>query len=377
MASKQRNTYRAYTAAELKARSTVPNAGDISVGSGNITCKYITTVKIRTSLGESINHIDDLSKSNKVNKWSGFGPYTRSVSGTPNIRGDGAWLQHNKPTAHFKFGNFAGYNHNALTPSYYNTNRTTTLIIQSGGTAIFDCALTLGELKFMDGDIAGESQVLGLAFIVWDGNTLIGYQVKDLETLKDTIISSAFQITKTNVTVSKTYTCQIRLIKSKTDYNYNPTNVVCGITELPDYTKDVIVQAANHFYLNGPYALNPPVINYSIPTYTFGEWLLVRPSFYIATGRLMFEALAENARAWTGLHITAYIEQGYYNLDGNWIGTIITDETIPSLIWDGNWAIHDSAQYIDILIWKLAGVTKPLPAPGYSLRIVIKCNPNQ
>lgn len=375
--AKELTVYRAYTASELKARASIPVAGDITVYADRIACKKITTTKIRTVIGESINHIDDLSKSNKVNKWSAFSPYTRSVTGTPDARGDGAWLQHNKPTAHFKFGNFAGYNHNALTPSYYNTNRAQTLIINSGGTAIFDCALTLGELKFMDGDITGQGQVLGIAFIVWDANTLIGYQVKSLLTLKDTIISSAFQITKANVTVSKRYTCQIRLIKSATAYNYNPTNVVCGITELPDYTKDVIVQSANHFYFNAPYSAFPPVIAGS--TYTFGEWVLGIPSFNINTGAMVFQYLSEAARAWTGLHITAYVEEGYYDIAGTWIGAIVTDETIPSQLWDGNWLTTSAVGNTNLVIWKSGGVAKSLPVPynGYGHRIVIKCNPNQ
>lgn len=375
--ARERTVYRAYTASDLKVRASIPIASTITVYTDRIGCNKINTSNIRSVLGENNNNIGDLSQSLKVNKWSAFSPYTRSVTGTPDIRGNGALLAHNKKTSNFLFGDFAGYNHNAVAPSYYNTNRTTTQIILSGGTAVFDCELTLGELKFMDGDIAGQDQVLGLAFIVWDGNTLIGYQVIDLLTLKDTVISSPFQVTKTNVTVSKRYTCQVRLVKSKTIYTYNPTNVVCGIAELPDYTKDVIILSANHFYFNAPDSAFPPTIVGS--TYTFGEWVLGIPSFNTTTGALVFQYISEAARAYTGLHITAYVEQGYYDISGTWIGTQVTDETDPSLMWTGNWTIHSAVGNTNIVIWKSGGVTKTLPVPnnGYGYRIVIKCNPDQ
>jgi len=359
------STYRGFSISDIKTRAEIPDQSRIVTRTTSASCNNINVHKIASVLGVSTStNLKELCLHANVNKWSAFGPYTRDVSGTPDLRGDGAWLKHVQPTR-YRTGYWAGYNHGALTPSIYNTSYNQTLAIASGGTAIFDCAVILGELKLMSYDIAGESP-LGLAFIVWDGATLIGYDVQPLSTFTENNIPSAFQVTKSGVTSTKTYTCQLRLVDSTSIYTYAPTNVVCGIEQLPDYTKIVRVQAPTYVSVTGPY------------TPTFGSSGST-PNFNLTNGAITSNGLVYNHSYSTSLTVRAWVE--------TWDASIVTDvyylrnsaagaytsgtDVItqhPVVYTDPGSTTHPQ---LNRVIWTNLGVTKPLPMSSYDLVIRI------
>jgi hypothetical protein len=122
---KSRSTYRGYSASELNTRAS--NTCNHSVNGSAIDCVLVDVyARVRNVLGASNGNVSELCKHNNVNKWSAFSPYLRSVTGS----GQSGVIVHSKPTL-CNIGDFAGYNHNAVAPSYYNANRITTLSVPS------------------------------------------------------------------------------------------------------------------------------------------------------------------------------------------------------------------------------------------------------
>ena len=143
------DAYRAYTPAELKSKADIPDAADIEIGVRTILCSNIKMSDVKSVLGETSDDLSVLCTSSNVNKWSAYSPYTRDVSGTPNIYGNGATLRHNKPTSNYSLGSFAGYNHGANVPSITSTKHDDDLYMSSGGSDTFSCSVTIGELDFI------------------------------------------------------------------------------------------------------------------------------------------------------------------------------------------------------------------------------------
>jgi len=359
------SSYRGYTISDIKIRTDVPEQSHIVTGTTNASCNNISITKIAQILGvDTSTSLKQLCLHPNVNKWSGYSPFTRDVSGTPDLRGDGAYLKHILPTR-YRTGYWSGYNHGALTPYIYNSNASENLSIVSGGTAIFDCAVVLGELKLMTPDIVGESP-LGLAFIVWDGATLIGTDVQPLSSFTDNNISSAFQVTKSGVIATKTYACQLRLVNSTTTYTYAPTNVVCGIEELSDYTKQVRIQEAIYVSITGN------------RTPTFGS-SGATPNYNLSTGAITSNGLTVSANCTTSLVVTAWVETwdasiltDIYYLRNAAAGTYTAGSNVitqhPSVYTDPGSTTHPQ---LNRVIWTNLGITKLLPMSSYDLVIRI------
>ena len=90
---------------------------------------HVTNIDISTIkqvLNETDTSLSGLTKSDNVNWWSEFGPYTHAVNASKEI------FHSLYTTADKKYreGNFAGYNHNAKSPSYTRTD------VNEGGTVI-------------------------------------------------------------------------------------------------------------------------------------------------------------------------------------------------------------------------------------------------
>jgi hypothetical protein len=220
-------TYRGYTATALRNRSSSPAITDINPGATYIDCKNITTTKVETALGVSNNSVEDLCKHTNVNKWSGFSPYTRSVTG--------ALLIHNLPT-NCQLGDFAGYNHNAATPHFIGTTHSADISVNTGATVHFTAEIHLGELPFTGGDIVGHSDCVSLVLAIYDGATIEAYDIVSLATATDTVTLEPLMSAST---VDKAYTCKVYL--SNNLVTFTDANIVCGITELANYVKRVYI----------------------------------------------------------------------------------------------------------------------------------------
>lgn len=351
------NTYRGYTATELKTRSDIPSTATyIVTGATSINISNLTTDDIGNVIGETYTTVSQLCKSAKINKWSAYSPYIRTVTGS----GVNGIIGHELPTKDYSMGSFAGYNHTAVTPSYYNTNRTTTISTSASATVTFECDFTLGELIITNNDIQGVAEILGIVFTIWDGATLKGYQIRDIDSGKDEWragTSLGFSVDFTGpASNSTTYTCKLFFNNDRTTYSYNSSEL-CQVfsTELPQYSKIVRVQTSStDIYHSTPYT----------PTFVSGAWTL-------STGHLSFQDLTLNHTYSTGLRVQTWVEQ--YNLTINDWERVTSVTTIRDINRNQPYTTGSSiASYYNVHIWTtLAGAERAAPVPDYDYRCVI------
>lgn len=349
---KQRNIYRAYTSAELKSRSSIPSAANITDMTTYIDCINISLAAVKNILGSTYS-LYDICRHVNIKKWSAFSPKIISISGNGQ-NGEIVW---NHPTS-YSLGSFAGYNHNAAIPSYYNTNRTTTWSGPSGDTVTFECQFTLGELILTD--LATTNGAI--AFTIWNGATYVAHAVRSLSTLKDSCLaaqSREFIVNFTGPTGSGgyyvDYTCKLYLIDSGT-YSYGVNELAKLFhVELPQYVKRVRIQTSSTtVYHNTPYTA----------TFVTGGW-------EISTGHINTSALTLNHSYATGLKVDAWVEQ--YNVDTNvWttISSVINmrdpSRNIPYTSGDpivSSYSVHHWT-YIN-------GTERTPPVPDYDYRLYI------
>jgi hypothetical protein len=131
--------YSDFTADQLKARTSIPVQSGITVSGNTIICEDFDTTQIASVLGSAETDVNSLYTSALVNKWSNFSPIEFYDSG------GGVILPRAKTTR--DLSDFAGYNHNAYPPTYFNTKPTTWTATKTGSYVIamgFD--LRKGEL---------------------------------------------------------------------------------------------------------------------------------------------------------------------------------------------------------------------------------------
>lgn len=239
---KIRNTYRAYTNTELKSRASIPLQADITTGTGNIDCVNISLARVKNLLGEPYFSVPSVCTSSKVNKWSGFSPKVMGVT-NPGRNGVITW---SNPTT-YRLSDFAGYNHYAITPSYYSTTHADTVTTTTSGQSVqVEVQFDIGELILTDINSA-----MGIALCVLDeGPNYHTHAARALSTLKDQCRASnslAFTVYVAGPTGISSwdnpqkidYLFELFLI-SGTDLSFN-TNEIAKLfpTELPPFTKRI------------------------------------------------------------------------------------------------------------------------------------------
>ncbi|HZK96676.1 MAG TPA: hypothetical protein VFC67_20930 [Prolixibacteraceae bacterium] len=161
-------TYGGFTAAQLKERASIPSQADITAGSNYIDCSSIDIpTEIRDVIGEGSNDLGTIYTSAKVNKWSGFGPWTWYVSG-----GVLYFIIKSNP---YDMSNFCGYNHNARQTSI--SGQIATIRVNAGQSANIGitCTLDIGEVNW--------SAIGGIAKIAFKssiGGSLLGVTYYDI-----------------------------------------------------------------------------------------------------------------------------------------------------------------------------------------------------
>jgi hypothetical protein len=248
--AKNRLAYRAYTAADLKARASVPDAADITTNLASIDCNNITTMKIRNAVTSGVNTVGGNAVSGNVNVWSAFGPTKRTLTaGLPLGRN---LLTNSAPTNNFAMGDFAGYNHSAEEPAFTVNGVDEAVYIIPGANHIFYCIANIGEMLYTD--ITYGAAVTHVAFSVWNGTTYVDSKVKAISgmtNLADFSTNAADRITVTNIIFSAVYTCKIEMLSAPA-YDYTGANTVCQVPGLDDWDVDITVMEANHVELSAP-----------------------------------------------------------------------------------------------------------------------------
>lgn len=137
--AKRRYTYAGYTATQLKDRSSIPTASDISEGANYIDCSNIVLNAVRGVLGETSYKLSELASSPNINQFSYFNTGYWSLTG-----GVLAYTPANTP---YNLADFAGYNHNAPPPtkSYFNTQAN---FSDGGGNVRVYGTINVGEIDW-------------------------------------------------------------------------------------------------------------------------------------------------------------------------------------------------------------------------------------
>lgn len=176
---KIRNTYRAYTASELKSRADIPAQGNISVGSTSIDCIDINITNVKNVLGVSTTKLSELCTSANINQWSGFSPYSRAITGW----GTTGYVTNSLPTSDFNLGDFAGYNHDAPEVGWDGDAPEGTIYYDENGQTGFSCGVKIGELN-TDDLVEG---IISATMVLWQGANIIHSETVQLNTVTDVV----------------------------------------------------------------------------------------------------------------------------------------------------------------------------------------------
>ena len=139
------NTYGGFTAQQIKDRASA--TCNMVVNGSTVECSDITVSKVKNVLGANTTTVGGLCSSSTVNKWSQFSSY--------ECYSDNGVLKFMLKTP-YTLGCFAGYNHNAVAPSF--TDKTTSIEKTSDQSivvdqeVVFPCTITaniyIGELDW-------------------------------------------------------------------------------------------------------------------------------------------------------------------------------------------------------------------------------------
>lgn len=242
MAVKTRNIYRGYSAADLYNRASA--TADKTQQASSVDFTNITTMKIRNVLGESLNTIRGLSRSDNVNVWSGFGPTVRSVSSQA--------LVNSKPSDGEEANDFAGYNHGARIPGWISSAPSADIWVNSGGNAVFSVDVYVGEVLWH----TVANGIVGIVLAIYDGSTLVAWGARNFNdsSVKDDV--TGLQATITGVSLQKTYTGKVWLVDSTADFD--ESQIVCRLPNTSNFSQTVKIKAASSCYYSATGTGQPP-----------------------------------------------------------------------------------------------------------------------
>lgn len=152
-----------FTPSALKARADVPSQANISEGAGYIRCVNVSRDYVKNILGSATTSIIGICRHANVNRWSGFGPTVRSVSGGGSYA---AALVNSLPTQ-CKLLDFAGYDHHAQTPGWWNLSNPKDVYVNAGTQAQIEITPIIGQVKWED---LGATH---LAVVLFDNNGVV------------------------------------------------------------------------------------------------------------------------------------------------------------------------------------------------------------
>lgn len=180
---KKRYVYNLYSANELKTKADIPDQDNITVVDD--TVDYIECFNVSKyfvcdffSLDRDLGLID-LCRHASVNRWSAFCPVERGFTGTGWTRD----LVNNLPSL-CRLLDFAGYDHNALTPGWQTGGQAIAEAdywVNLGSKASIECRICIGQIDWTS-DI-GAGWVVAVLFNSAD--VVIGWTKMDITTVAD------------------------------------------------------------------------------------------------------------------------------------------------------------------------------------------------
>ena len=223
------NTYRGFTASNIISKAS--NTCTHTLAGQTVDCTDISVSKIKNVLGATTNNLSELCTNSNVNVYSGFSPKYWFVSGA---NPETATLTNDNKIP-YQMGYFAGYNHNANASGWngWKSSAETAIWVTNGGTATFIADVYISEIKYQD-----ITNCLGFALTIWDGATLKGYDIIDINDTNVTDYCS-FSCNVGNMIENKNYTGKIYLVNNISTFSQNLGNALCRIPNIDDFTTAV------------------------------------------------------------------------------------------------------------------------------------------
>ena len=198
---KVRYIYRNYNATSLKNRSSIPVAGDITVGVTSIDCVNIKASAVKNLIGAAEYSLYKLCRHANLNQWSNFGPTL--IDYHDDLVGGTGLISCQLPTI-CKLGDFAGYNHYAIAPGW-PTGELAALqaakVIQPYGNATFDPTINIGEIEY--------PSMSHVAMSLWVGGSIVAAELLALSSLQGT---ASFNLVNNSFYFDTSVTVKFRII---------------------------------------------------------------------------------------------------------------------------------------------------------------------
>jgi hypothetical protein len=267
--SKIRSAYRTYTASVIKSRSEVPDQTDMTVNGSDVECNNLTTTKTKNALGAATNKIGELSAHANINHWSCFGPTVRSTYGS----GYGKVLVNSDPVANFKKGDFAGYNHGAVTPGWQSGGQAAAEAnnwVNSGSQATCNANIDIGEI-----DWEGEMGAIGVAMLIFDvTDNIVGWGYTALSGIGSNFILSGTTTISGGIVLDKLdwYAMAFIVDQEITDPEDVISAMICRVPNISTWEINLKVKVATDITVEASgWTVDTPAFNLSAGTCGFND----------------------------------------------------------------------------------------------------------
>jgi hypothetical protein len=261
--AKRLNTYRSYTASELKAKADIPSASNITVGASFIDCINISLNAVKTLLGALTYSLYDLCRHDNINRWSQFSPIVRTYS---NPYEWDSVLVNSVPSV-CRLGDFEGYNHGAAAPGSFTADEI--VMVDTGSKATIHGEVNIGEIDYPDAE--------GIAFIVMDNYTIKAFELVDIDLYEDVV--SLFAETLENVTSNMLgLDCGFFITNASSvmDVGDLLSTILCIAPNTSLSSLDIYLRAQTKIYFNG--------VEYTGGTQTVGDFTAFSLTLNTGTG---------------------------------------------------------------------------------------------
>jgi hypothetical protein len=272
------NTYRGYANTDLRTRSSIPTQGDISLGTGNIDCSNISLSAVKNVLSASTYSLYDICRHANVNQWSAESPKIKTYTSSGS---ESAVLTITNPTV-AKLGDFAGYNHYAVTPGWIRTDND--IWVNQGNAPTITGSIQIGELRY--------DNAQSVVVVAYDGASYAGSQFIPL----DQYVKDQVDFTVSASTISSQTTFTLKAFMSQDTSNYSSgTGNLCRVPNCSNVSCTVNIRTGS----SGSSAGMSP---FSVSGFYWDA----------ATGVIGFSDAVDNSNSYSSLEVYAYLSTDGY-----------------------------------------------------------------
>ena len=219
------------TAITIKSRAEIPSSASMTVNGTNLDCNDINISQIASVIGSSYNDLGVLCQSSLVNKWSGYSPREFYIS-------SGTMLDRLKTP--YSLGDFAGYDHAALSP-YLLSHTADFSIMETAGTTstTVNASVMLGQINWWLTDLYFGSVIMEASI----GGSVVTTQIINLSQSTFLTTSSDFSATINTTGWTTAHTVNLAFYFGKDAAHSNTklcslpglssTDIIIGVNRIP------------------------------------------------------------------------------------------------------------------------------------------------